>query len=95
MEAQKQADLVASWADKVGDRVDKAKVAEDLAKNASTVWQNAQNQTNAFESFYKMHTLAAQAQHTLTDNLLKEQTAIKAKKAAEDQKKAEDEAKKA
>jgi len=33
-EAQKQADLVESLADKVGERVDKEKVAEDLAKNA-------------------------------------------------------------
>ena len=82
-EAQKQADLVQSWAEKVGDRVDKAKTAEEGAKNASTVWQNAQNQTNAFESFYKSFTIAAQAQKTLTDNLLKEQSAIKEKKAAD------------
>ena len=86
-EAQKQADLVQSWAEKVGDRVDKAKTAEEGAKNASTVWQNAQNQTNAFESFYKSFTIAAQAQKTLTDNLLKEQSAIKEKKAAEEKEK--------
>ena len=47
-EAQKQADLVQSWAEKVGDRIDKEKLAQDAAKNASTAWQNAQNQTNAF-----------------------------------------------
>ena len=52
-EAQKQADLVQSWAE-VGDRIDKEKLAQDAAKNASTAWQNAQNQTNAFESFYKV-----------------------------------------
>ena len=83
-EAQKQADLVQSWAEKVGDRIDKEKLAQDAAKNASTAWQNAQNQTNAFESFYKSHTVAAEAQTLLTSNLMKERTATMDKKTAED-----------
>ena len=83
-EAQKQADLVQSWAEKVGDRIDKEKLAQDAAKNASMAWQNAQNQTNAFESFYKSHTVAAEAQTLLTSNLMKERTATMDKKTAED-----------
>ena len=40
-EAQKQADLVQSWAEKVGDRIDKEKLPK-MQRNASTAWQNAE-----------------------------------------------------